>query len=110
METVKRLSVNWSRIYWLLVAVVVLEIMDGVITYFLLKGGHGREGNPLLGTLPGDLKFVAVKALAGILCAFILADICRRWPKLGTISSSLIVAGLAGVVVWNVFAYFISVV
>lgn len=109
MNTVKRLAVPWPGIYWLLGAVVALEVMDGLITYFLLKGGHGTEGNPLLGPLASDLKFVALKGLAGVLCAFILYDVCRRWPRVGTIGTSLIVVGLAGVVLWNVWAYFLSV-
>lgn len=96
------------RIYWLLASIVALEVLDALTTYFLLHSGRGTEGNPILGVLPGDAKFTAVKAIAGVLCSLLLYDVYKRHPRIGLISTSLVTFGLLLIVLWNVTAYFIG--
>ena len=104
----KRVIASVYKMEYLLVMLVALEVADAVISYYLIKGGLGREGNPLMGGLVGDGKFVILKALGGVLCAFLLWDIYKRWPKLAVVSTSCLLVGLAAIVVWNVYAWSIT--
>lgn len=107
-EATPGLSRPTPRIYYLLASIVILEVMDALTTYFLLHSGRGTEGNPILGVLPGDAKFVAVKAIAGVLCSLLLYDVYKKHHRIGLISTSLVVFGLLSIVLWNVAAYFIG--
>ena len=96
------------RMRYLLGTLVTLMISDGLISQFLVKHALGREGNPLLETLVGEKSFLAIKVLGAILCAFILWDIYRRWPKLALVASLCFVVFYAGIVFWNLVVFFIS--
>jgi len=85
-----------------------LIVSDGLISYFLVRYGLGQEGNPFLQTLVGEGNFLVIKVLAALLCAFILWDIYKQWPKLALISTSCFVALYTGVVSWNLFVFFIT--
>jgi hypothetical protein len=104
----KRFVVVISRMECLLGALVALCVLDGIITQFLVTNGYGREGNPILKGLVGDWKFLVIKVLGGLLCALILWDIYKRWPKLAVISTACLVVLLAGIVIWNLYAYSVS--
>ena len=108
MNTVKRSVAVICRMEYLLGVLVVLCVLDGLITNFLVTNGLGREGNPLMKGLVGDWKFLAVKSLGGLLCAFILWDIYKRWSKLAVVSTLCLVVILAGIVLWNLCAYSLS--
>lgn len=77
------------------------EILDGVISHFLIRNGLAREGNPLLTPLVGEVNFLIIKVVGAFICALILWDIYRRLPKVALIATSFIVVFCAGVVVWN---------
>jgi hypothetical protein len=89
------------KIYYLLVALVGLVTLDGVLTEFLVGKGAAREANPLLQPLVGDIGFMILKIVGALLCAFILWDVHRRFPRVGVIATSIAVAGYALIVIWN---------
>lgn len=91
-----------------LAALVALVISDGLITQFLVRQGLGRERNPALQSLAGETSFLVIKVLGALLCALILWDIYRRWPKLALISSWCFVGIYSGIVLWNLSVFFIS--
>ena len=86
---------------YLLSLLIVLVILDGVLTQFLLDGGLAHEGNPLLQPLVGDVGFIIVKAAGVLLCAFILWDIYRRFPKVAVIATWCFVVAFGAIVLWN---------
>jgi len=108
LKNIKRFFSSIYKIKFLLIALVVLSFADGLITYFVIKSGNGREGNPVLGDLAGDWKFLIIKLLGGLLCAFLLWDIHRKWPKLAMISTACLVTIMACIVLWNICSYFIG--
>jgi len=108
VKTVKRFFAAICRIEYLLGALVALCVLDGVITHFLVTNSFGREGNPLLKGMVGSWKFLVIKLLGGLLSAFILWDIYKRWPRLAVVSTLCLVVLLAGVVIWNLYAYSVS--
>jgi len=94
----------------LLATLVILVISDGVITQFLIRGGLAREGNPLLEPLVGTGGFLVVKVAGALICALIMWDIYRQWPKLALTSCSCLVVAYAGIVLWNLSIFFVSLV
>ena len=43
---------------YLLGLLITFEILDGVLTHFLITNGLAREGNPLLMPLVGETNFL----------------------------------------------------
>jgi len=93
---------------WLIGTLVVLVVTDGLISNFLVGHGLGREGNPFLQTLVGEGSFLVIKIAGALVCALILWDIYKKWPKLAMISSACFVVLYAGIVIWNFWLFFIT--
>jgi hypothetical protein len=90
-----------NLIKYLLVLLVVLVVSDGLLTQFLIDGGLAREGNPLLQPLVGKNGFLMLKAAGALLCALILWDIYRRFPKLAVIATWCFIAAYGAIMLWN---------
>jgi len=86
---------------YLLGSLVLLNVADGVISYFLVDLGKGSEANPFLLHIIGEPAFMVIKIVGVLLCALILWDIHRRYPKLALVSTSCFVAVYAAIVLWN---------
>ena len=86
---------------YLLSLLVVFVISDGLLTQFLINDGRAREGNPFLQPLVGDVGFIILKAAGALLCAFILWDIYRRYPRVAVIATSCFVVAYGVIVLWN---------
>ena len=86
---------------YLLGILVILVVLDGLLTRFLIDGGLAREGNPLLQRLVGENAFIALKVVGALLCALILWDIYKRFPKLAKIATWCCVVMYGGIVLWN---------
>jgi hypothetical protein len=90
-----------NKIYFLLGALVMLVITDGVLTQFLVGKGAAREANPFLEPIVGQTGFMVLKVVGALLCAFILWDVHRRFPRVAVIASWIAVIGYAIIVAWN---------
>lgn len=86
---------------YLLALLIVLVTADGLLTNSLLDGGLAREGNPLLEPLVGEFGFIALKIAGVLVCAFILWDVHRRYPRLALTATWCFVIAYAGIVLWN---------
>jgi hypothetical protein len=86
---------------YLLGALVGLVTLDGVLTEFLVGKGAAREMNPILQPMVGDIGFMVLKVAGALLCAFILWDVHRRFPRVGRIAAWIAVSGYAVIVLWN---------
>ena len=86
---------------YLLSSLVLLNIADAVISYFLVELGKGSEANPFLRHIIGEPGFIIIKVVGVFLCVLILWDIHRRHPKLAFVSTSCFVAIYAVIVLWN---------
>ena len=93
---------------YLLALLVIFEISDGVLTHFLIEGGIAREGNPFLQPLVGEAGFLALKVVGVLLCALILWDIYKRYPRVALISTSCFVAIYGVIVLWNLSLFAIT--
>lgn len=101
-------SAGALRIRYLLGILVALVTTDSLISQFLIKSRLGHEGNPLIQSLVGQPIFIPLKVFGAVLCALILWDIHRRWPKLALIATSCFVAIYSGIVFWNIVCFIIS--
>ena len=108
METIRSYFAGIHRMRYLLGALITLVISDGLISHFLVRRGLGREGNPFLETWVGEGSFLVIKVLAALLCALILWDIYKRWPKLAVITSLCFVVLYSGILLWNFWVLFIT--
>ena len=91
---------------YLLSALIVLVVSDGLISHFLVRSGLGWEGNPFLQTWVGREAFLVIKVFGVLLCALILWDMYKRWSKLALISTSCFIVIHAGIVLWNLSVFF----
>ncbi len=103
--TTRRLNSN-KIIKYLIGALAVLVVADGLVSHFLISHGLAREGNPLLVVLVGRWNFLAIKVVGAVVCSVILWDIYKSWPKLALISTSCFVSVYAVIVSWNVGIFF----
>lgn len=100
-KLVKNILATELKIKFLLGALIVLVTLDGVLTEFLVGNGTARELNPFLEPLVGEIGFMALKIAGALLCAFILWDVHRRFPRVGTIAAWVAVVGYSAIVAWN---------
>jgi hypothetical protein len=98
---------NKRAIKWVLAALVVLVVADGVLTNELIDRGIAREGNPFLQQLAGTGGLIAIKAAGAFACALILWDIYRKWPSMGVFGAYGASLFYLIIVVWN-FVLFIT--
>ena len=78
------------------------------MTEFLINGKMAREGNPLLEPLVGDTGFILLKIFGSLLCAFILWDIYRRFPRVAVGAAWCFVIAYGGIIIWNTSLFFLS--
>ena len=93
---------------YLLGVLVSFVVLDGLVTEFLIDGGLAREGNPFLEPLVGDIGFMILKVAGSLLCAFILWDIYRRFPRVAVVATWIAVAGYGGIIIWNTSLFLLS--
>jgi hypothetical protein len=93
---------------YLLGVLVSFVVLDGLVTEFLINGGLAREGNPFLEPLVGDIGFMILKVAGSLLCAFILWDIYRRFPRVAVVATWIAVAGYGGIIIWNASLFLLS--
>ena len=86
---------------YLLSSLVILVILDGILTQVLINGKNVREVNPLLQSIVGDYGFIALKVLGALICAFILWDVYKRYPRIGLAFTGCCVVFYGGIVLWN---------
>lgn len=90
-----------TRMKVLLGTLIFFVVLDGLLTELLINRGAAREINPFLQPLVGDIGFMLLKVFGALLCALILWDIYRRFPRVASIATWIAVVGYGVIVVWN---------
>ena len=96
------------RIGYVLSLLVALVAADGLISQFLVRSELGQEVNPFLVNLVTDGDFLGIKVAGGLLCALVLWDIYKQRQKLAVVGSLGFVALYTGIVLWNLYVFFIG--
>ena len=108
MIILERKGVEPRAMIYLLGALVALVVSDGLISQFLVRHGLGQEANPFLETLVGGWNFLVIKVLGVFVCAVILWDIYNRRSKLAVITTLCFIVLYSGIVLWNLFVFFVT--
>ena len=108
MNFVKTVLTSHAKIKYLLVTLVSLVVMDGVLTEALVGTGRARETNPLLAPLIGDIGFMLAKIAGSLLCAFILWDVYRRYPRLAMVATWIGVGAYSAIILWNTSLFILT--
>ncbi len=99
---------NHRKMVCLLLILVLLVVLDGVLTEYLIDGGGVWEANPLLEPLVGETGFMILKTVGALLVAFILWDVYRRYPKIATVTTWVGIVGYFAIVLWNTSLVFLN--
>ena len=93
---------------YLLGLLITFEILDGVLTHFLVEDGLAREGNPFLMPLVGETNFLILKVVGVLLCALILWDVYKRYPRVALVTTACFTTFYFVIVLWNVSFFFMG--
>ena len=108
VSVIKKMShTGKKKMMYLLITLVSFVIIDGLLTEYLIPGGKVREANPFLEPLVGQTGFMILKTVGALLCAFILWDVYRRFPRVGMIAAWIAVFGYGVIVLWNTSLIFL---
>jgi len=92
---------------YLLGLLIGFEILDGLLTYFLVRNGIGEEANPFLRSIVMGDNFLLFKVCGGILAVFLLWTIYTRWPRVALVCTSFFVVVYVVIVAWNLSLFFL---
>ena len=91
-----------KKILYLLAALVSFMTVDGILTQYFVPRGSFREANTFMAPLVGQPSFLIIKIVGAFICAALLWDISRRYPKMGLIATWVAVVGCGVIVLWNI--------
>jgi len=84
-----------------LALLVLFIIMDALLTQYFVPSGKVNEANTFIAPLVGQPGFMIIKTVGALICAVLLWDVHRRFPKLGRIATWIAVVGYGAIVLWN---------
>ena len=87
---------------------IIFVVADGLITNLLISHNLAWELNPFLTTMAGTNLLVWVKICGAVVCAFLLWDIHKRWPRVAAVGAYGFTLIYAVIVLWNVFLWVYS--
>jgi hypothetical protein len=90
-----------KKILYLLAALVSLIVLDALLTQYFVPSGKVNEANPFIEPLVGQPGFMILKIVGALICAVLLWDVHRRFPRVGVIATWIAVVGYGAIVLWN---------
>lgn len=91
-----------DRLLYTLGAMGLLQLVDGLLTYYLVNAGWAREINPLLTGIAGDTAFPFLKIAGALMCITALWLLAKRFRVLALSTAAVVVVFYAVVLGWNV--------
>ena len=98
-------SRNVRYTFYVLFCIIVA---DGLITQFLVIGGHGSEANPFLSAWVGQWWFLAIKVSGAFLATLLLWINYNVKPRLVYTITVVALAFYTTIVFWNLFAFLVT--
>lgn len=86
-------------------ALFCIIVADGLITQFLVTGGHGLEVNPFLRAWVSHELFLAIKVSGAFLATLLLWIKYNVRPRLIYTITVMFLAFYTAVVFWNLFVF-----
>jgi len=88
---------------YLLYTLFGLIVPDGLITQFLVTGGHGSEGNPFLRAWVGQGWFLVIKVGGAFLATLLLWINYNKKPRAVYTITVVFLVFYTAIVFWNLY-------
>jgi hypothetical protein len=103
LKVPKSFNIGNRTVRYVLYTLFGIIVADGLITQFLVTGGHGSEANPFLSAWVGQGWFLAMKVSAAFLATLLLWINYNESPKLIYTITVVFLAFYTTIVFWNLF-------
>jgi len=103
------LHIESRTVRYVLCVLFGVIVADGLISQFLVTGGYGSEGNPLLMSWVGRESFLAIKIAAAFLVTLFLWIKYNSNPRLVYMVAVVALGFYTIIVYWNLFVFLITV-
>jgi len=105
LKVSKSLHIESRTVRYTLYTLFGIIVADGLISQFLVTGGYGSEGNPLLMSLVGGESFLGIKIAGAFLATLFLWVKYNANPKLVNTVAVVALAFYTTIVYWNLFVF-----
>jgi len=109
LKVPKSLHIESRTVRYTLCVLFGIIVADGLMSQFLVTGGYGSEGNPLLMSLVGGESFLAIKIAAALLVTLFLWIKYNTNPRLVYTVAVVALLFYTTIVYWNLFAFLLTV-
>jgi hypothetical protein len=103
------LHIESRTVRYVLCVLFGIIVADGLISQFLVTGGYGSEGNPLLMSWVGRESFLAIKIAAAFLVTLFLWIKYNANPRLVYMVAVVALGSYTIIVYWNLFVFLFAV-
>jgi len=103
------LRIESRTVRYVLCVLFGIIVADGLISQFLVTGGYGLEGNPLLMSWVGRESFLAIKTAAAFLVTLFLWIKYNANPRLVYMVAVVALGFYTIIVYWNLFVFLFTV-
>jgi len=105
LKVPKSFHIENRIVRYTLYALFCIIVADGLITQFLVTGGHGSEVNPFLSVWVGQGWFLAIKVSGAFLATLLLWINYNVKPRLVYTITVVALASYTIIVFWNLFVF-----
>jgi len=103
------LHIESRTVRYTLYVLFCIIVADGLITQFLVLGGHALEVNPFLRDLVGQESFLSIKVSGAFLATLLLWIKYNVKPRLVHTVTVVSLAFYTTIVYWNLFVFLYTV-
>ena len=108
LKVPKSLNIENRTVRYTLYTLFGIIVADGLISQFLVTGGYGSEGNPLLMSLVGGESFLGIKISGAFLATLFLWTKYNAKPRfVNTVAVTALVLYTA-ILFWNLLAFILA--
>jgi hypothetical protein len=109
LKVPRSLHIENRTVRYTLCVLFGIIVADGLISQFLVTGGYGSEGNPLLMSWVGQESFLAIKIAAAFLVTLFLWIKYNANPRLVNTVAVVALGFYTVIVYWNLFVFLFTV-
>ena len=109
LKVPKAFHIESRTVRYTLYALFCIIVADGLITQFLVTGGHGSEANPFLTHWVSHGWFLAIKVSGAFLATLLLWINYNAKPRLVYTITVVFLAFYTTIVLWNLFVFLFTV-
>ncbi len=109
LKVPRYLRIQNRTVRYVLCVLFGIIVADGLISQFLVTGGYGSEGNPLLMSWVGGESFLAIKIAGAFLVTLFLWVKYNASPRFVYTVAVVALGFYTAIVYWNLLAFLLTV-